>query len=302
MGPSPARQLHACCTKGIRKNESQISHVIFVIFDIMLICELDSEVQMALSPRQRKILTLIETRQRVRVEDLSEKFATTPQTIRKDLQSLADLHHIVRFHGGAALIGGVEYAALSQRETDAQSEKRAIGAAVAARIPNNCAIFLNAGTTTGQVAHLLSGHSQLRVVTDNVDLASKIRAFPGLEVIVPGGVVRRSDGAILGAEAVDYIRQFRVDYAVIGAAAMAEDGSLLDFDLAEVQICRAMMDGARHVILALDGAKFGRSAPVMLSALERVNTVVTAGKIPPWVAALCADQEIDLAISSLDGP
>lgn len=250
-----------------------------------------------LSPRQGKILRLIEDHQRVRVDDLADRFSTTPQTIRKDLQRLADLHHIVRFHGGATLVGGVEYAMPSAREGDAPDAKRAIGAAVAGRIPMACAIFLNAGTTTGQVAHMLSGHTQLRVVTDNVDMAGKLRAYPGVEVIVPGGAVRRSDGAILGAEAVDYIRQFRVDYAVIGAAALAEDGTMLDFDLAEVQVCRAMMACARHVILAIDSSKFGRSAPVTLGTLEGVHTVVTDSAAPKWVAPLCEEAEVDVIVA-----
>lgn len=251
-----------------------------------------------LSPRQGTILRLIEEHQRVRVDDLAERFATTPQTIRKDLQRLADLHHIVRFHGGATLVGGVEYATLSTREGDAPDAKRAIGAAVAGRIPMSCAIFLNAGTTTGQVAHMLSGHKQVRVITDNVDMAGKLRVYPGVEVIVPGGAVRRSDGAILGAEAVDYIRQFRVDYAVIGAAALSEDGTMLDFDIAEVQVCRAMMACARHVILAIDAGKFGRSAPVTLGTLEGVHTVVTDNGAPDWVAPLCEVAEVDLIVAA----
>lgn len=250
-----------------------------------------------LSQRQRKILHLIEVQTRVRVEDLAEQFSTSPQTIRKDLQMLAELHHVVRFHGGATVVGGVEYSAPSEREGDAQAAKQAIGAAVAGRIPQTCAAFLNAGTTTAQVARMLSGHSQLRVITDNVDLAAEMRVFPGLEVIVPGGAVRRSDGAILGAEAVDYVRQFRVDFAVIGAAALAEDGSLLDYDLAEVQVCRAMMAHARHVILAIDSGKFGRAAPVKLGHLSDVHSLVTDHVPLPWVRPLCVRHEIELILA-----
>lgn len=250
-----------------------------------------------LSQRQRKILNLIEVQTRVRVEDLAEQFATSPQTIRKDLQMLAELHHIVRFHGGATVVGGVEYSAPSERAEDAQAAKQAIGAAVAGRIPQTCAAFLNAGTTTAQVARMLSGHSQLRVITDNVDLAAEMRLFPGLEVIVPGGAVRRSDGAILGAESVDYIRQFRVDFAVIGAAALSEDGSLLDYDLAEVQVCRAMMAHARHVVLAIDSGKFGRTAPVKLGHLSDVHSLVTDHVPAPWVRPLCVAHEIELILA-----
>ncbi|MEL6587134.1 MAG: DeoR/GlpR family DNA-binding transcription regulator [Pseudomonadota bacterium] len=250
-----------------------------------------------LSQRQRKILALLEDRQRVRVDDLSTHFVTSPQTIRKDLQKLADLHHVVRFHGGAALVGGLEYAAPAQRQTTAQAAKRAIGAAVAARIPQTCAMFLNAGTTTAQVAQMLMGHQQLRVITDNVDLAADLRSATGVEVIVPGGAIRRVDGAILGADAVDFVRQFRVDFAVIGAAALAEDGALLDYDLAEVQICRAMVANARHVILALDSGKFGRAAPVCLGDLGQVHTLVTETCSPLWVAPLCAAHGVELILA-----
>ncbi len=252
---------------------------------------------MALSLRQQHILTLIEDHQRVRVDDLAEQFSTTPQTIRKDLQRLAELHHIVRFHGGATVVGGVEYTTLSQRETVAFDQKQAIGSAVAGRVPMNCAIFLNAGSTTQHVAKMLSGHKQLKVITDNVDLASETRPYPGVEVVVPSGAVRRTDGAILGADAVDYIRQFRVDFAVIGAAAVSEDGAMLDYDLAEVQVCRAMMAGARHTILALDSGKFTRSAPVLLGDLRDVNTVVTDNGLPDWVKPLCASMDVDLIVA-----
>ncbi|TFL19951.1 DeoR/GlpR family DNA-binding transcription regulator [Jannaschia formosa] len=247
-----------------------------------------------LSQRQQKILSLIEETSRVRVDDLAVRFATTPQTIRKDLQVLADLHRIVRFHGGATLVGGVEYAPPSEREGAGREAKRAIGAAVAARLPPAGAVFLNAGTTTAQAVRMLTGARQLRIIVDNVDLAAEMRVLPGVEAVVPSGAVRRSDGAILGAEAVDYLRQFRPDHAVIGAAAVAEDGGLLDFDLAEVQVCRAMIAHARHVILAVDSSKFRSTAPVRFGSLADVGTLVTDAGAPDWVAALCAEFDVEL--------
>lgn len=250
-----------------------------------------------LTQRQQKILALIEATSRVRVEDLSERFATSVQTIRKDLQALANLHHIVRFHGGATLVGASEYSSPAEREAEATAAKRAIGAAVAVRLPKQGAMFLNAGTTTLRAARMLTGARHLRVIVDNVDVAAEMRSFQGLEVIVPGGPVRPSDGAILGAEAVDYIRQFRPDYAVIGAAAVSEDGVLLDYDMAEAQVCRAMIAHARHVILAVDGSKFRRGAPVRFGHLSDVHTLVTEAEPPAWLAPLCAACEVELVIA-----
>lgn len=252
---------------------------------------------MALSPRQRRLLAHISEARRARVEDLALAFDTTPQTIRKDLARLEEAHHIVRFHGGATVLGGVRYGSVAERRTEAPAAKRAIGAAVAQRLPHGATVFVNAGTTTECAAFALSAHKNLRLITDNVEIASITRGYEGIEVIVPGGTVRGSDGAILGAEAVDFLRQFRTDYAIIGAAAMDESGDLWDFDLAEVQLCRAMMAGTQHVIAALDSSKLSRRAPVRLAPLTQVHTLVTDAGAPPWVARYCADHDIALSIA-----
>lgn len=252
---------------------------------------------MELTSRQSDILALLKRIKRVRVEDLAERFATTPQTIRKELQSLADAHLAVRFHGGAILPTGLEYSSISDRKQAATAEKLAIGEVVAQRIPNDCVIFVNAGTTTECVVRALSSHSQLRIIVDNVDLAAKAMRFAGVEVIVPGGVVRGSDGAILGSDAVDFIRQFNVDFAVVSAAAVDRNGALLDYDLEESQVCRAMIANARHVILAIDGGKFDRTAPVRVASMEAVHTLVTDDGAPSWVEDLCRSNDVELAIA-----
>ena len=68
------------------------------------------------------------------------------------------------------------------------------------------------------------------VITNNINVATILRAYPQIEVVIAGGVVRRADGGIVGEAAVDFIRQFKVDFAVIGVSAIDEDGALLDFD------------------------------------------------------------------------
>ena len=95
---------------------------------------------------------------------------------------------------------------------------------------------------------------------------------PRIEVIIAGGVVRRADGGVIGEAAVDFIRQFKVDYAVIGASAIDEDGALLDFDYREVQVAQAIIANARHVILVSDRTKFERTAPVRIGHISQVQT------------------------------
>lgn len=249
---------------------------------------------MRLSPRQSRILAVLHQDRKVRVDALAERFETTHQTIRKDLARLEAAHKLVRFHGGATLPGAIAYGAVDARRIEAAEAKQAIGAAIAAKLPQEGVIFVNAGTTTECVARALGPRRALRLITDNVDIAAMTRGYEGLEVLVPGGTVRGSDGAILGAEAVDFLRQFRTDYAVIGAAGIDETGAFWDYDLAEVQLCRAMMAGSQHVILAVDSTKFGRAASVRLGDLSGVHTLVTDKGCPAWVHEVCAAHEIDL--------
>ena len=230
---------------------------------------------MQLSDRQSQILAMIRAAGRAMVDDLATSFQTTPQTIRKDLQTLAEAHQVVRFHGGAALLGGIEYMPFAHRSTLASVQKEAIGAAIARLIPPNATVFINTGTTTERAALALRRHTGLRVIIDNVRIANDIRNFGGMEVMTPGGVVRGSDGAITGPAAVDFVKQFRMDYAIIGVAAIDDAGTLLDFDFQEAQVARAMIQNARHVILAADSTKFHASAPVSIGDMTSVHTFVT---------------------------
>src|SRR5690606_29545610 len=121
----------------------------------------------------------------------------------------------------------------------------------------------------------LSSHKGLMVVTNNINVANRMRAYRDCEVVIAGGIVRGSDGGIVGEAAVDFFRQFKVDYAVIGASAIDADGALLDYDFREVKVAQAIIANARHVILAADSTKFERSAPVRIGQISQVQTFIT---------------------------
>jgi DeoR family transcriptional regulator, glycerol-3-phosphate regulon repressor len=91
---------------------------------------------------------------------------------------------------------------------------------------------------------------------------------------------------------VDFIRQFRADYAVIGTSAIGQDGALLDFDLREVKVTQAIIENAKHVILVADQSKFERSAPVYIASLNQVDTFVTDRCPDDAIRQMCAEQGV----------
>ena len=252
-----------------------------------------------LSERQLQILEAAKRTGRVSVDELSSRYAVSVQTIRKDLNDLCDQRLLSRVHGGAILSSGVENVGYDARRLIAAEEKGAIGRAVADLIPDHASLFINIGTTTEAVAHALLRHAGLMVITNNINVATALRPYPEMEVVIAGGVVRRSDGGIVGEAAVDFIRQFKVDFAVIGASAIDADGSLLDFDYREVRVAQAIISNARHVILASDASKFDRSAPVRIGHLEQVQTFVT-DHAPAAVRQVCRDKDVRLIETAPD--
>lgn len=249
---------------------------------------------MYLSTRQKEIVELAKAGGRVLVDDLSLHFHVTPQTIRKDLNDLCERRILTRIHGGALYPIGNENLQYEARKEIAAAEKEAIGRAAAALIPGNTSLFINIGTTTEAVSQALLDHGGLMVITNNINVANRMRVYPAIEVVIAGGVVRGSDGGIVGEAAVDFINQFKVDYAVIGASAIDEDGALLDFDFREVKVAQAIIANARHVILVADSTKFERTAPVRIAHLSQVNTFITDRCPDPNIARICEEADVRL--------
>jgi len=250
-----------------------------------------------LSRRQNRILSLAGKQGRVNVEKLSASFKVSPQTIRKDLNTLCNRQLLQRVHGGAIVGSGIVNVNYEARRLLAPLAKRAIGKKAAGLLPDNSSLLINIGTTTEQVAHALNKHTGLLVITNNINAVDIMKDFPSIEMIIAGGQVRRSDGGIVGVAAVDFINQFKVDYAVIGVSAIDEDGSLLDYDFREVRVAQAIIANARHVILVADTSKFERTAPIRISHISRINTMVVNADPPEKLGQICSEHGVQVVIA-----
>ncbi len=252
---------------------------------------------MEISSRQSRIIAAARASGRVVVEELAAEFDVTPQTIRKDLNELCQRGLLARVHGGAVPARSVSNVGYEQRRALAAEQKIRIGEAAARHIPENCSLFINIGTTTEQVARSLYHHKGLVVITNNINVVNILSGAPSKELILAGGVVRQTDGGIVGEATVDFIRQFKVDYAVIGTSALDHDGSILDFDYREVQVARAILENARQSILVADVSKFERTAPVRIAHVSQLDMVVMDAPPPDPFVEICNAADVMLEIA-----
>lgn len=250
------------------------------------------------NPRQLLLLDEVRRRKSASVEQLADTLGVTLQTVRRDVQRLAEQGLVTRFHGGVRVPSStVENLAHQQRETLNAEGKARIAQAVAAQVPHDCSLILNIGTTTEAIARALMHHRGLRVLTNNLNVAAILSGNPDCEVIVAGGVVRARDRGIVGEAAVDFIRQFRVDIALIGISGMEADGTLRDFDLREVKVAQTIIAQAREVWLAADHTKFNRPAMVELATLAQIDRLFTDAAPPEPFPALLQDAQVQCTVA-----
>lgn len=247
--------------------------------------------------RREQILELVRRHGFVSIEALAQDFAVTPQTIRRDINELCESAKLQRYHGGAGLPSSVENLAYSTRQVLCPEEKSRIAREVARHIPDHASLFINIGTTTEAVARALLDHAGLRVITNNLNVASIMSRNPEFEVIVAGGLVRSRDQGIVGEAAIDTIHQFKVDFGIMGISGVDADGSLLDFDYREVRVAQAIVGNSRQVFLAADHTKFGRSAMVRLGHLSQLDALITDAPPPAAIRKVLKEAGVALHLA-----
>ena len=267
------------------KNMDKIYNIIRMIMEI-------------LNKRQHDILSLAEQEGYVSVENLAETFEVTQQTIRRDINNLCDQELLARTHGGAFYSSGVHNFAYSSRKSLASDEKKEIADAVAAIIPDNSSIVINIGTTTEQVAQSLLSHQGLKVITNNINIVNIFSKSNDAEVWLAGGKVRSLDSAVIGKNTADFIKQFKVDYAVVGVSAIDNDGLLMDFDQREVMVSRAIFERSRKLILVADDIKFERTAPMVIGNISEIDILVTNNQPSPEITNICNENNIEVIVVS----
>ena len=149
----------------------------------------------------------------------------------------------------------------------------------------------------------LEEQADLRVVTNNLNVAATLADNPRCEVIVCGGQVRPRDRGIIGEAAVDFIRQFRVDIGLVGISSIETDGTLRDFDFREVKVAQAIIAQSREVWLVADHSKFTRRAMVQLAHLSQVDVLFTDAPLTPAAAQQMLSSVVDETFNcvSVDG-
>lgn len=232
--------------------------------------------------RQHEIVTRARELGRVSVAELATRFDVTPETIRRDLDTLAGKGLLSRVHGGAVPAEKLHLAEASvgAREVSFPEEKLAIAHRAAALLPRRegLTVLVDAGTTTSRLCALIPGWVQL-VVTNSVPSAAALSARADMDVLLLGGQVRGITQATVGAEALTGLARLHVDVAFLGTNGFSVRHGFSTPDPSETAIKQAMVACAREVIVLADSSKLDLDYLVQFASLDEVSMLVTDSKI-----------------------
>ena len=247
--------------------------------------------------RKQQILAALRHAPAIRAANLARALGTSLASIRRDLADLEQSGLLKRTHGGAVTNDVAAFEpSMAQKEDQFQAEKAAIAAHAASLVQRGDTIFLDAGSTTRQIARELRGYRRLTVVTNSLPVASEL-APSDLEVILTGGQLRRGVQSQVGPIAEQAIAGLHVDKLFLAANGVDLAKGVTTPNIVEARTKRAMIDSAREVILVADHSKFGRVTFGRVCGLERVDAIVTDEDLPDRFARAMAERGLTVHLA-----
>ncbi len=234
--------------------------------------------------RQGLILQHIQQNFSASIIELSEKFNVSSMTIRRDLDELEKNKLVVRVHGGA--IVPKETAGLREDVRAARNmvQKARIGEAAVRLVKDGQTIFIDAGTTTMELANRLKDHKGLTVVTNSVKVLYTLAESPGINLIGLGGAVFGGAWSFIGPLADKAISHFHSDLAFLGISSLSLDRGLSEYNYFEGDIKNLIIKQSMRTILLADSSKFEKVSPHSVAPLSDIDVIITDDLLPEELA------------------
>ncbi len=242
------------------------------------------------SERRHRIKEILLKDGRVRVTDLVAQFGVSDETIRRDLDQLAEEGLVQRGYGGAVLADHVRSAIAAippvhQRTLQYSAEKDTIGRAAAALVEDGQMVIIDAGSTTWNVARHLRRCRDVTVVTNSLDVAQECAKNPNLSVHLTGGRLIARSMCVVGPQAEAELRRYHAHLAILGTTGISLDKGFACTDIFEAETKRAMAGSAERVVVVADHSKLQKRGLVSFALMSDVDLLITSNLADPTVLA-----------------
>ena len=234
-----------------------------------------------MNQRRQEILNLIREDGHAKVQKLAQIFKVSDVTIRQDLEVLEEMGYVQREHGGAFLkdVGNFASTGTLINESVKVVEKQELARKAVSLIREGESIILDSGSTSTELAKLMTGFQNLTVITNALNIAYILGGNPGINLIVSGGEFKAPTLSLTGDMAAATFKGLHVDKCFLATAGISADMQLTYPSLSDLVVKSAMIRAANKVYLLADSSKIGVSSFASLGRISLIDTLITDSKI-----------------------
>src|SRR3569833_506142 len=224
--------------------------------------------------RQAYILHQVNLHNKVLSTDLSQHINVSDDTIRRDLQELAEEGKLMKVHGGA-LSPSFHHGNLSSKDVYSYTQKRIIAQKAASLVQDGMFVLTGGGTTIIELAKALPSQLHATFISGSIPAVYEYMNHPNIDVIVIGDKISKNSKITVGLEAVSRIRQLKADICFMGINALNLQNGVSDNDWEVVQIKKAMVESSQRLVCLTIAEKINSQQPIQVCEYSKINTLIT---------------------------
>lgn len=249
--------------------------------------------------RRAEVMRVVTERGSVSVPELADLFRVSTDTIRRDLDTLANSGAIQRAHGGAVRVSETDrITPVSDRITAEAEAKLRIASVAAGLIERGETLIVNGGSTTLAFVKALPADRSLGLITNSVSILDQLDLGAFTNVYAIGGELVSVSKVTIGPVAFPDSDRIGIDTAVIGVRAMDAQRGIATASVAEAAMISNMMAFARRTIVVADATKFASNAFATIAPLGEIDMLVTNAEPPAPLAAALEAAGVQVIIAS----
>ncbi len=235
----------------------------------------DANDTMFAEERKLKIIDLLSQNKKVTVAELVHLFNVSSATIRSDLRDLNNKGQIIRTHGGAIIESGPGFEQETEQKRDLNLAAEQQIARIAIELINDGdTVIFDTGTTTVELAKLLSKRRRVTAVTNDLEIARCLGEMDSISVLMLGGEVRKKFHCTVGAAGIKMLAQLSVDKAFMDTNSLSISNGASTPNIQQAETKKAMISSAKKVILLCSSRRLGKDSFAHFASLDQIDTLV----------------------------
>jgi DeoR/GlpR family transcriptional regulator of sugar metabolism len=224
--------------------------------------------------RQAYILHQVNLHNKVLSSSLCTEIKVSEDTIRRDLQELADEGKIIKVHGGA-LSPSFNHVYFPSNGVYSQAHKKTIANKAVSLITDGMFILTSGGTTIIEMARMLPHQLKATFISGSIPAILEYMHHPNIDVILIGDKISKNSKITVGSQAIARIKEVKADICFLGTNAIDIENGITDNDWEVVQLKKAMIASSKKVVCLSIAEKVNTVQPIKVCDLADIDMLIT---------------------------